>query len=261
MVYENDYSLSNFIEVMYKNKKIKLEKVDFYMNGILTKTHYYLENDCFDEYKQCVNCGEWLKADEGRPVSCYNKNLDDYVSATACSNCYEPLKKEADAYYNYLYHESLTKGYLDELLLVNTRMVVNSNYETDSFFFNKYQFCFLTGIKCKGYGEKKVVHFDHFIAIDTGHVGRIIGNIYPVHSKLNLLKSNKNPFEWIKEEKICRKIPIDKWNELINYFAHCYGLTPEEYKDFVYWCYANPRRIKDIEKDGDKTSIELWRKA
>ncbi|HYE08593.1 MAG TPA: hypothetical protein VEF53_00285, partial [Patescibacteria group bacterium] len=178
----------------------------------------------------------------------------------------KPTKSEADTYLlNKKLHEGyldglLCKGYLDELLSVNTRMVKNSDYDTDSTFFDNHQSCFLTGAKSEGYGITKNVHLDHFIAIDTGHVGRIIGNIYPLYSKLNLSKSNKNPFEWIEEAEVKDEICIDKWNSLIKYFAYCYGLTLKEYENFVYWCYDNPRRIADIERDVNKTSLELWRK-
>ncbi len=250
----NDYTLKNIIEVLYKGKTIKLSKEEFYMDGVLTSTHYFSGDNIFDQYIQCVRCGNWVNRRESEVV--YYMNLGDNVNRFACLECYPSLKRE---YETKVYHNKLIKGRLDKLLFVNTRMVINSDYETDSVFFNDYRYCFFTRIKTEGYGKEKTVHLDHFIANNTGHVGRIIGNIYPLNYRLNLSKRNKNPYEWIKEEAVSKQICTDKWNQLIKYFAHCYGLTSSEYKDFVYWCYDNPRRIKDIERDGNITSLELWR--
>jgi hypothetical protein len=254
----NNYTLKNIIEVIYEGQTIKLSKEEFYMDGKLTSTHYYLVDNIFEKYKQCVKCNDWMKWDESEWVYCYDKRLGRNANTRACLRCYQSVKRQSDTD---LYHKKLIKGYLDELLFINTRMTINSDFETDSSFFNNYQYCFLTGIKDEGASSEKTVHLDHFIANYTGHVGRIIGNIYPLHYRLNLSKSNKNPFEWIKEEAVKSQIRADKWDKLINYFAHCYGLTLDEYKDFVYWCYGNPRRIKDIERDGNITSLELWRRS
>ncbi|MDD4153716.1 MAG: hypothetical protein PHD91_08385 [bacterium] len=257
MHYENYYTLNCIITIKYKGKNIKIRKEDFYMDGVLATTHYFSLEDSRIQYLQCVNCGVWITHDESEWVYCYDKRVNRFANTKACTKCYKTIKKEADTY---LYHKKLAKGYLDELLFINTRSVINSDYETDSAFFSNYEYCYLTGIKCEGSYDKKTVHFDHFIAIDTGHVGRIIGNIYPIFYQLNLLKSNKNPFEWIKEKEICNRISQERWNKLVNYFAKCFGLTLDEYKNFVYWCYSQPRRIKDIENDGNTPSIDLWRK-
>lgn len=255
---QNDYTLYEFVEIAYNGKNITVRKEDFYMDGILTRTHYFGLSNSRIQYFRCVNCGIWITNKESKWVYCYDKRVERFANTKACKKCYKTVQKEANTY---LYHKKLMKGYLDELLFINTKSVVNSDYETDSKFFRNYEYCYLTGIKCEGSYDKKTVHLDHFIAIDTGHVGRIIGNIYPLQYQLNLSKSNKNPFEWINEEGINNKIPPLKWRNLIKYFAKCFGLTIDEYKNFVYWCYSNPRRIKDIEKDGNVPSIELWRKA
>ncbi len=258
---KRDYALTTIIDVFYNCNPIKLERIEFYMDGVLHSIHYYEVGKVFEQYYQCVKCGAWLKRADSHFFFGRNYRVGRVEDKGVCSNCYPQVKEEMRKAETLLYHHKLTKGYLDELLFTNTRMVKNSDYETDSAFFNNYEYCFLTGIKSEGYGATKTVHLDHFIAIDTGHVGRIIGNLYPLSSKLNISKSNKNPFEWIKEDTVANQISPDKWNKLIGYFAHCYDLTVEQYKDFVYWCYANPRRIKDIEKDGDITSLELWKRS
>lgn len=107
--------------------------------------------------------------------------------------------------------------------------------------------CYLTNSEDK--------EIDHFIAISTGHGGHYKGNLIPLNSSLNSSKHNKNPYEWIKTQNEMEKKQFDK---LAGNLAFLNGLTPNEYKEFVYWCYENKRDITEIKID-NRFSIVIWR--
>lgn len=97
-------------------------------------------------------------------------------------------------------------------------------------------------------------HLDHFIPISIGHGGTYKGNMIPLDRILNQSKGAKNPFEWaetITEEK------RTNFNKVVEYLAEINGLTVEEYREFVYWCFENKREVEDITEE-NKDSLELW---
>lgn len=98
------------------------------------------------------------------------------------------------------------------------------------------------------------IHLDHFVALSTGHVGTVYENMTPLSVTLNTSKGNKNPFEWIKSRE---DIDIDRFNKVVAYLAELNGLTVDEYRQFVYWCYENPRTLEEIKSD-PRNSIEIW---
>jgi hypothetical protein len=101
------------------------------------------------------------------------------------------------------------------------------------------------------------LHDDHFIALSTGHCGTYLANIIPLSSELNLSKCNKNPFEWLNE--VDDVIDYKKAAETIIMLAYLNEMTVQEYIDFVYWCYENPRSPEEVK---DKVnSIEMWRQS
>ncbi|SFX47676.1 hypothetical protein SAMN04487866_10915 [Thermoactinomyces sp. DSM 45891] len=106
-------------------------------------------------------------------------------------------------------------------------------------------------------GEKEDIHGDHFIALSTGHGGTYRGNMIPLYSSLNTSKSDINPFEWARNRD---DIDPNKWGEVVSMLAARNGLTTNEFRDFVYWCYGNRRSISEVKRD-PTPSIELWRRA
>jgi hypothetical protein len=112
--------------------------------------------------------------------------------------------------------------------------------------------------QCVLTGDTNDIALDHFIAVSTGHGGTYLGNIIPLKSILNSSKHNKNPFDWINTRP---DIDINEFNNVVKYLANLNKLTPDEYKNFVYWCFDNPRTIEQIKLDGDKTSLELWKES
>lgn len=124
----------------------------------------------------------------------------------------------------------------------------------------------------------KICH-DHFIPLSTGHVGTVLGNYYPVLQLHNKTKHARNPFDWY-EKKLYKSgfdfftdgvgdklfahkknglsIHEDNWVRLIMFNAKCFGLTLDEYRHFVYWCFDNQRDIEDIINGEGKSSLELF---
>lgn len=113
---------------------------------------------------------------------------------------------------------------------------------------------------CALTGESDDIHLEHFIPISTSHGGTYEGNVYPLIEELNISKNGANPFEWIQLPDINERIPADRWNTLVLYLAENNGLTAEEFREFVCWCFDNPRTPAQAERDTKRGiySIDLW---
>lgn len=96
-------------------------------------------------------------------------------------------------------------------------------------------------------------HFDHFIALSTGHGGTYIGNLLPLCSFHNHSKNDRNPFEWVKTQNV----DLDKWNFAIKTLSEQNGVSVDEFREFVYWCYENQRTVDQIKKDR-RNSLDIW---
>ena len=111
---------------------------------------------------------------------------------------------------------------------------------------------------CALTGKKENIHQEHFIPISILHGGTTEENMYPMEGCLNVSKSNKNPFEWIKEQP--EEYQNNFHNNLVPYMAKKNKMQVKEYEDFVYWCFANPRTLEQAEKDNKEglTSKDLF---
>jgi 5-methylcytosine-specific restriction endonuclease McrA len=121
---------------------------------------------------------------------------------------------------------------------------------TFSYFNSK---CAITG------REDKNLTLEHFIPLDIGHSGTHVGNLIPLLKRVNSSKNSTNPFEWFENWRF-KDFYDDNWEKLIQYLANQNALTVEEYKEFVNWCFKNPRTLEEIAKD-PRHSIEIWREA
>lgn len=112
------------------------------------------------------------------------------------------------------------------------------------------------GGKCPLTGSEDI-HYDHFIPLGIGHGGSYIGNMIPLDGRLNESKQAKNPFEWIKTRD---DVSIDAFNSVVDYLAELNGMTSEEYRSFVYWCFDNQRSVDEIKRD-ERKSVDIWKEA
>lgn len=116
---------------------------------------------------------------------------------------------------------------------------------------------------CALAGTNVKLHIEHYIPLAIGHGGTYVGNIYPLEATLNCSKKDTNPFEWIRTRP---DIDANRFDAVVAYLADLNGLTTGEYRQFVDWCYANPRTIDEIKRDNSRygftvSSVELWREA
>lgn len=100
----------------------------------------------------------------------------------------------------------------------------------------------------KRFGDKcaltgKDWSWDHVIPLTLGREGTTKNNMVPLNLDLNLSKNRKNIFEWFSVEKERFNLNQTKFDELIEYLAELNGMTPKEYRDYVYWCHENPREL------------------
>jgi hypothetical protein len=111
--------------------------------------------------------------------------------------------------------------------------------------------------KCALTGSHDDIQLDHFIAVNTGHVGTIHGNMIPLTKPINISKHANNPFEWIKTQP---NISEERFNDVVSYLAHLCGMSDKEYKDFVYWCFDNPINPDNFPEGDVIDSVYLFRK-
>jgi predicted transcriptional regulator len=102
--------------------------------------------------------------------------------------------------------------------------------------------------KCAVTGDSNI-HLDHVIPLAAGHGGTTYGNMIPLRADLNISKNDRNIFEWFKANRQRFELSQERFDNLIAWLASANAMTVEEYRDYVYWCHANPRSIDEIEND------------
>lgn len=110
--------------------------------------------------------------------------------------------------------------------------------------------------KCALTNKIASVTMDHFIPVTTGHGGTFEGNMIPITKSLNSSKNARNPFSWNCIEGYDKEL----FNKAVKYMARLNHLSVEEYKNFVHWCFDNPRNANEVRAD-QRNSIEIWREA
>lgn len=95
---------------------------------------------------------------------------------------------------------------------------------------------------CAFTGVKDNIEMEHAIPIVIGHGGTTFGNVYPMTKSLNASKYNNNIFEWFNDNKDRFNLSQERFDSLIDWLGKANGMTIEEYRNYVYWCHANPRQ-------------------
>lgn len=103
------------------------------------------------------------------------------------------------------------------------------------------------GSACALTGRIDDISFDHFIPLSWGYGGTILENMLPLNRSLNINKSDKNPFEWIKEVEVTEQIDINLFYRTVEYFAILNDKSVKEFEEYVYQCEKNKRIIVDGE--------------
>lgn len=205
------------------------------------KNHYKVEinTDTFIYIKSCSKCGKYKELD------CFNKNNRNGVweYQKQCTECYEAYRILNRGMIR-LYHVKESSMYMN-LPIDITEKKLDQIY-------NRFKG------KCALSASVNTV-FEHFIPVSWGHGGTYTGNVYLLQDTLNLSKGNLNPFEWIRRNDVKKKINMKKWYSLIKYLATKNKLTTKEFKEYVYWCEKNKRTAEEVKRDGNISSLELWK--
>lgn len=99
---------------------------------------------------------------------------------------------------------------------------------------------------CALTGQHNDIEQEHAIPLSIGHGGTTFGNCYPMASGLNQSKNNANIFEWFETNSQRFNLEQSRFDRLIEWLGKANGMTVEEYRDYVYWCHANPRSIDEL---------------
>jgi hypothetical protein len=84
---------------------------------------------------------------------------------------------------------------------------------------------------------------DHVIPLAVGHGGTTKKNMIPLSADLNNSKNDRNLFDWFESEKERFDLSQEKFDALIVYLAELNEMNIEQYREYVYWCHENPRRL------------------
>jgi hypothetical protein len=101
------------------------------------------------------------------------------------------------------------------------------------------------GNACALTGRKYNIEKEHAIPQSIGG-GFTFENIYPLTKSLNVSKYNHNIFEWFEANRQRFELSQERFDKLIDWLASANAMTTEEYRDYVYWCHANPRSIDEL---------------
>lgn len=182
-------------------------------------------------YKKCTSCNEVR-----RIGSFSNRFSKNYGLDSHCKKCTsERVKKhrvENEQYKRSLLIKHQIRRAIEKLLPYDNPYLIYKSMK-------KFHFrCALTG--------ESVIHLDHVIPLAIGHGGTLVKNIIPLRKDLNLNKKDKNIFEWFDANKERFNLPQERFDRLIEWLASANAMSVDEYRDYVYWCHANPRSIDEL---------------
>lgn len=100
------------------------------------------------------------------------------------------------------------------------------------------------GNACALTGRTDNLEQEHAIPQSIGG-GFTFENIYPMTKSLNCSKFNYNIFEWFEANRQRFNLSQERFDRLIEWLGKANGMTVKEYRDYVYWCHANPRNINE----------------
>jgi hypothetical protein len=108
---------------------------------------------------------------------------------------------------------------------------------------------------CALTGRTDNLEKEHALPISIGHGGTTFENCYPMEISLNRSKHNHNIFEWFEANR--QRFNLEQWrfDRLIEWLASANAMSTEEYREYVYWCHANPNEIENANADGNLLAI------
>jgi hypothetical protein len=104
---------------------------------------------------------------------------------------------------------------------------------------------------CALTGQTVNLEREHAIPIAVGHGGTTFENMYPMVNGLNQSKNDSNIFEWFEANRQRFELSQERFDRLIGWLASANAMTVEEYRDYVYWCHANPRTVDEVNETNE----------
>lgn len=92
-------------------------------------------------------------------------------------------------------------------------------------------------------GANENLHLDHVIPLSTGHGGTTFENIIALRGDLNLSKQARNIFEWAENKHEEFGFTMEHFYTAMAELAKKNGMTLNEYREYVFSCFKNPRII------------------
>ncbi|MFE8701200.1 hypothetical protein ACFYKX_11395 [Cytobacillus sp. FJAT-54145] len=102
------------------------------------------------------------------------------------------------------------------------------------------------------------ISMDHFVPESLYHAGTFVGNVFPLHPSLNASKQDQNPYLWIQKQSLAYQ---EVFEHVVTFLADSLNMTLDEFREWVFWCFAHPRTPKDVSKDhkrGYVSSLSLF---
>jgi hypothetical protein len=239
-------------------------------------------NDCEVDGKECTKCNEWKPLNKfstdkkgtggfkSECKECSAKRFKKYYEENKCymherAKKWKEINRELHLDYMYLYHiehkqqEKLYRNQNKDILRLNvTRRLARKRQLPDDFTFEQEMSVAAEFNKSCAMTGGSNIHWDHVIPLSVGHGGTTYGNMIPLRADLNQSKNDSNIFEWFEANRQRFELSQERFDNLIAYLASANAMTVEEYRDYVYWCHANPRTIDEIKHaidGGNRQSI------
>lgn len=224
-----------------ENKGIVLIESDIAKSNNYEKHYRMVIEDSEIYIKCCRTCGKY------KELSCFKEN-NKAINLEYSSQCFEceNIFKDINMF-------KIRLGHIKESSVKMNLPTPMTEKELESIFERFNEVCALS--------NSINVDCEHFIPVSWGHGGTHIGNVYLLSHALNTSKGNINPFKWIKRPDIKSRVDQKEWKKLIRYLASKNKLTIAEFEQFVNWCEKNKRSAEGVKRDGNISSIELWKKA
>jgi hypothetical protein len=239
------------------------------------KVNYGMRNGEFG--KECTECKEWKTLNEYYDFSKKGKGVGGKRSK--CIQCVKNRGKVT----NKIWHEknkeyknskcrewsAKNKGWETE----RSRNWARANPDKVSIFYQKRQARkkylpnTLTdeeysraleyfGNACALTGRTSNLEMEHAVPMSIGHGGTTFGNCYPMSKGINQSKWKNNIFEWFEANRQRFELSQERFDKLIEWLASANAMTVEEYRDYVYWCHANPRSDDELRAEYERRNEE-----
>jgi hypothetical protein len=205
----------------------------------LVSRHIKIESLNGTPGRKCYGCRKWKK------LECFHKDASKKHGKTRCKICTVKKSREWQKMNPDKVNLNVQRRKALKYALPYTLTADQYENVTLKFF----------GNSCAFTAEVVNLEIEHAIPISIGHGGTTFENCYPMASGLNQSKGDRNIFEWFEANRQRFELSQERFDRLIEWLASANAMTVEEYRNYVYWCHANPRTIDEINEKNESEAI------